>query len=98
MITVYEATKRGHRALPTVSWNLASLVDLMRDDLDVTEAVLLDHTMAILYVGWHSTGKGLMEEKAQAYIEHLLIDTFKSLFSRFRWIFIQKLLEICSYL
>ena len=33
------------------SWNLASIVNLMQDDLDVTEAVLLDHTMAILYVG-----------------------------------------------
>ena len=42
----------------------------MEDDLDVTEAVLLDHTMAILYVGRCSAGKGLTEEEAQACIEH----------------------------
>ena len=42
----------------------------MEDDLDVTKAVLLDHTTAILYVGWHSAGEGLMEEEAQACIEH----------------------------
>ena len=53
-----------------VSWSLASIVDLMEDDLDVTEAVLLDHTTAILYVGRHSAGEGLTEEEAQAYIKH----------------------------
>ena len=67
MITIYQATKRGHQALPTASWNSASIVKLMQDDL---EAVLLDHTTAILSVGWHSTGEGLMEEKAQACIKH----------------------------
>ena len=41
----------------------------MGDNLDVTEAVILDHIMAILYVGWHSAGEGLTEE-AQACIEH----------------------------
>ena len=50
--------------------NSASIVDLMGDDLDVTEAVILDHIMAILYVGWHSAGEGLTVEKAQACIEH----------------------------
>ena len=42
----------------------------MEDDLDVTEAVILDHIMAILYVGWHSAGEGLTEEEAQACIDH----------------------------
>ena len=50
--------------------NSASIVDLMGDDLDVTEAVILDHTTAILYVGQHSAGEGLIEEEAQACIKH----------------------------
>ena len=51
-------------------WNLANLVNIMEDDLDVTEAVLLDDTTAILYVGWHSAGEGLTEEDTQACINH----------------------------
>ena len=43
----------------------------MKDDLDITEAILLDHTTAILYVRWHSASKGLMEEEAQACLKHL---------------------------
>ena len=69
-VTVHEATKRGCQALPTASWNSAGIVDLMGDDLDVTKAVILDHIMAILYVGRCSAGKGLTEEEAQACIEH----------------------------
>ena len=42
----------------------------MQDDLDITEAVLLNHTRAILDVGQHSAGEGLKEEEAQACIEH----------------------------
>ena len=61
-VRVYEVTKRGHRALPTVVMNSASIVNLMEDDLDVSEAVILDHIVAILYVGWHSAGEGLMED------------------------------------
>ena len=30
----------------------------------------MDHTTAILYVGWHAAGEGLTEEEAQACIEH----------------------------
>ena len=69
-VTVYEVTKRGRQALPTAVMNSAGIVDLMEDDLDVTEAVILDDIMAILYVGWHSAGKGLTEEEAQASIKH----------------------------
>ena len=69
-VTVYEVTKRGHPALPTALLNSAGIVNLMEDDLDVTEAVILDHITAILYVGWHSAGKGLTEEEAQACIKH----------------------------
>ena len=69
-VTVYEVTKRGRQALPTALLNSAGIVDLMGDDLDVTEAVILDHITVILYVGWHSAGKGLTEEEAQACIEH----------------------------
>ena len=58
------------RALPAVLWNSTSIVDLMTDDLDVTETILLDHTMAILYIGWCSAGEGLMEEEAQVCIDH----------------------------
>ena len=41
----------------------------MEDNLDIMEAVLLDDTMAILYVGQHSAGEGLTED-AQACIDH----------------------------
>ena len=51
-------------------WNSANLVNLMEDDLDITEAVLLDNTMAILYMGCHSAGEGLTEEEAQACVDH----------------------------
>ena len=50
--------------------NSASIVDLMEDDLDVSEAVILDHITAILYVGWRSAGKDLMEKEAQACVKH----------------------------
>ena len=56
--------------MSAVLWNSANLVNLMEDDLDVTEVILLDGTMAILYRGWHSAGKGLMEEEAQACVNH----------------------------
>ena len=69
-VTVYEVTKRGHQALPTAVMNSASIVDLMEDNLDVSEAVILDYIMAILYVGWRSAGEGLTEEEAQACVEH----------------------------
>ena len=51
-------------------WNSTSIVNLMKDDLDVTEAILLDHTMVILYVAWRSAGKGLIEEEAQTCVDH----------------------------
>ena len=69
-VTVYEVTKRGCRALPMALLNSASIVNLMEDDLEVTKAVILDPITAILYVGRHSAGEGLMEEEAQACIEH----------------------------
>ena len=68
---VYEATKREHRALPSAVMNSAGIVDLIEDDLDISEAVILDHIMAILYVGWHSAGEGLTEEEAQACVKHI---------------------------
>ena len=51
-------------------WNPASIADMMSDDLDVTEAVVLDHTTAILYAGRWSAGEGLTEEEAQPCIGH----------------------------
>ena len=50
--------------------NSAGIVNLMGDNLDITEAVILDHIIAVLYVGRHSAGEGLTEEEAQACIEH----------------------------
>ena len=50
--------------------NSASIVDLMGDDLDVTEAAILDHITATLYLGWHSAGEGLTGKEAQACIKH----------------------------
>ena len=51
-------------------WNPASIADMMSDDLDVTEVVVLDHIIAILYVGQWSAGEGLTKEEAQACIDH----------------------------
>ena len=64
LITVHEATHRGCRALSKPMWNPASIVDMMSDDLDVTEAVVLNHIMAILYIGHWLAGEGLTEEEA----------------------------------
>ena len=58
-IKVHKASRKGCKAMSAVLWNSANLVDMREDDLDVTEAILLDDTMAILYVGWCSSGKGL---------------------------------------
>ena len=68
--TIHEATPRGCRALSKPMWNLASIADMMSDDLDITEVVVLDHTTAIIHVGQQSAGEGLTEEEAQACIEH----------------------------
>ena len=46
------------------------MVDLIEDDLDVTEAVLLDDTTALLYVGRHSAREGLTKEEARAGVDH----------------------------
>ena len=46
----HKATHRGHRALLKTMWNPGSIADMMRDDLNIIEAVL-DHITAILYVG-----------------------------------------------
>ena len=51
-------------------WKHASIADMMSDDLDVTEAEVLDHITAIFYVGRWSVGEGLIEEEAQACIKH----------------------------
>ena len=51
-------------------WNPASIANLKSDNLDITEAVVLDHSTAILYVGQRLAGEGLTEEKAQTCIDH----------------------------
>ena len=51
LTTIHEATHQGCHTLSKPMWNPASIADMMSDDLDVTEAVVLDHIMAILYVG-----------------------------------------------
>ena len=74
LITVHEATKRGCWALPKSKWNPPNIIDMMNDDLNVTEAVILNHIATILYVGRQSAGEGLMEEEAEACIEHFSPD------------------------
>ena len=71
LITIHEATKRGHWALPKSKWNPANIANMMEGDLDVTEAVILDHIATILYVRRRSVGEGLKEEEAEACIKHL---------------------------
>ena len=51
LTTIHETICQGHRALLKPMWNPASIADMMSDDLDVMEAVVLDHITAILYVG-----------------------------------------------
>ena len=51
-------------------WNPASITDMISDDLDITEAVVLDHIMAILYISRQSADEGLTEEEAKACINH----------------------------
>ena len=51
-------------------WNPASITDMMSDDLKITEAVVLDHSTAILYIGQKSASEGLTQEEAQACIDH----------------------------
>ena len=62
-ITVHETIRKGWWALPPASWNSDSVVNLMEGDLDTTQAILLDHTIAILYIRWCSASKGSMEER-----------------------------------
>ena len=70
LTTVHEASCQGCRALSKPMWNPASIMDMMSDNLDITEAVVLDHITAILDVGRWSAGKGLTKEEAQACINH----------------------------
>ena len=65
LITVHDTICRGCRTLLKPMWNPASIADMMSDDLDVTEVVVLDHIMAILYIGHWSVGEGLTKEEAQ---------------------------------
>ena len=51
LATVHEVTCQGHRALLKPVWNPTIIADMMSDDLNVTEAVVLHHITAILYVG-----------------------------------------------
>ena len=51
LIMIHEATHQRCRALLKPMWNPASIADMMRDDLNVTEVVVLDLITAILYVG-----------------------------------------------
>ena len=51
LTTIHEATCQGCRALWKPMWNPASITDIMNDDLDITEAVVLDHITAILIIG-----------------------------------------------
>ena len=53
-------------------WNPASIANMMSDDLDITEAVVLDHITTILYIGQRSASEGLTEEEAQACIDHFI--------------------------
>ena len=70
LTTIHEATHRGCRALSKPMWNPASITNMMSDDLDITEAVVLDHITAILYIGRWSASEGLTEDEAQACINH----------------------------
>ena len=70
LITVHEATRRGCRAISTLKWNPTNIADMMKDDIDVTETVILDYIAAILYVRRQSAGEGLTEEEAEACIKH----------------------------
>ena len=70
LTNVHEATCWGCRALLKPMWKPTSITDMMSDDLDITEAAVLDHITAILYVGQWSAGEGLTEEEAQACIDH----------------------------
>ena len=67
---VQEASRKGCRTMSAVLWNSANLVNLMEDNLYIMEAILLNNTTAILYVGRCSAGKALMEEEAQACVDH----------------------------
>ena len=51
LTTIHEATHWGCRTLLKPMWNPANIADMMSDDLDITEAVVLDHITAILCVG-----------------------------------------------
>ena len=48
---IHKATCQGCRALLKPMWNPAGITDMMTDDLNVMEVVVLDHIMAILYMG-----------------------------------------------
>ena len=51
LTTIHEATHQGCRTLSKPMWNPAIITDMMSDDLDIMEAVVLDHITAILQVG-----------------------------------------------
>ena len=56
--------------LPSLNGTPPNITDIMKNDIDVTETVILDHIAAILYVRGQSAGERLMEEEADACIEY----------------------------
>ena len=70
LTTIHKATHQECRALLKPMWNPGSIADMMSDELDIMEAVVLDHITTILYVGQQSAGECLTEEEAQACIYH----------------------------
>ena len=59
----------GMQGTTQVKMNPASTAAIMKDDLNITEAVVLDHITSIL--GQWSAGKGLTEKEVEACINHL---------------------------
>ena len=51
----------------------ANIADLVQDDLDIIEAVVLDHITAILCVSQQSAGESLTRYEAEACIDHFSI-------------------------
>ena len=70
LTTMHEATCQGCRALSKPMWNPASITEMMSNNLDIKEAVVLDHITAILYIGRWSASEGLTKEEAQACTDH----------------------------
>ena len=65
-ITIYETTQKGRWSLPARMWTPHNIKHIMRDDLGLAVAEILNNILLIAFTEMRSQGAGLTREEARA--------------------------------